>query len=162
MVPHHGSEGHAVTRVLRPQFSRLQGEHGEQGEQGLQGVQGLQGEQGIQGIPGTKGDKGDQGVQGPQGDPGSQGPAGPSGLSGYEIVTDGGDFGLAVAICPIGKVVVGGGFNFSLQAADYPLPEITNIQSSPSDSGNAWVVLASNPGTPVVRTIAYAICVTGP
>ncbi|MGH7572243.1 MAG: hypothetical protein ACREMK_10410 [Gemmatimonadota bacterium] len=59
-------------------------------------------------ITGPQGPQGPQGLQGPPGPQGPQGPAGPAGISGYEQVSETGT-GMAIAVCPVGKKVLGGG-----------------------------------------------------
>lgn len=75
------------------------------------------GSPGPRGLEGAAGPRGLQGVAGPQGvkgDPGPRGPAG--GVSGYQIVTGPvstvGSYSAtsSEAVCPVGKVVVGGGY----------------------------------------------------
>ena len=57
-----------------------------------------------------EGPQGDQGDPGQQGDPGVQGPPGPAGVSGYQVVQSPASQGVAIAECPLGKKVLGGGF----------------------------------------------------
>lgn len=91
------------------------------------------GPQGLPGPQGTPGPKGDPGIQGPQGipgptgvpgQPGPQGAQGTSGISGYEIVEANSLFNntertkIASALCPAGKVVLGGGAEIFPSTAD--------------------------------------------
>ncbi len=91
--PVPGAEGSAW------QLFAQDGSEGPQGDQGVAGPQGPQGAQGIQGVTGATGPQGPQGLAGA--------------LSGYEIVwtivykDDYVD--QAIASCPAGKRVVGGG-----------------------------------------------------
>jgi hypothetical protein len=130
------------------------GDKGDQGLQGLQGIQGLKGDkgdqglQGLQGIQGLKGDKGDQGLQGLQGIQGPKGDTGPQGapgVSGYQRVS------YSVSPCPFssrctrsiscpsGKVVLGGGADFS--GYDVLPPDM--VRSFPASS-STWVVEVEN------------------
>lgn len=92
-------------------------------------------------------------LSGPRGRDGSQGPAGAAGaagapgLAGVEIIaasesTPG--IGYASAVCPAGKIVVGGGG----QSVGSFL-----TSSQPNATGNAWTVRATG-------AMAYAICST--
>jgi len=130
---------------------------------------------GPQGPPGPKGDQGDPGPQGPpgpkgdQGDPGPEGPQGPSGFTGYEIVQE--DFSVAsggflrdTALCPVGKVVLGGGAAVTgAGTADFN----TVIQeSSPGTIGGGaqslWLVAIQNNDTVSHNIRIYAICASSP
>ncbi|MGH7563339.1 MAG: hypothetical protein ACREK5_02820 [Gemmatimonadota bacterium] len=100
-------------------------------------------------VTGPQGPQGDTGPQGPQGPQGLQGPQGDPGVSGYQRVTDTGT-GQALAVCPTGKRVLGGGHTPVLVFASFP-----TIDSS---TGNdAWQVVAQD-GTQAVS--AVAICAT--
>ncbi len=106
-----------------------------------------------QGPKGDKGDKGDPGAPGAPGEPGQQGQQGeqgPPGLSGRVVVTAAYNTSsnAAIAACPQGKVVLGGGFNG---------PGVTF--SGPSEGlgvtdYSGWIVLGDPSDT------AYAICAT--
>jgi hypothetical protein len=114
------------------------------------------GPQGLQGLPGPKGDTGPAGPigpQGPGGPTGSTGPVGPAGPPGSTTPTIqevssfttvfGGSSADAVAHCPAGSVVTGGGFSIDpgllvrvSSAADF------NDDSSFNPHG--WHVLVDN------------------
>jgi hypothetical protein len=85
----------------------------KQARAALRGTRGPSGVPGAVGAPGAVGPSGAAGLQGPKGDKGDTGPAG--GLDGYEWATSQNtylsvqDSGL-VAQCPIGKKVLGGGW----------------------------------------------------
>lgn len=86
-------------------------------------VQGLAAED-LKGAPGATGPRGPKGDTGDPGATGSQGPAGPSGgLAGFEIFTYTATFSSTTgtsgtpAICPDGKVVLGGGYRLSSAGA---------------------------------------------
>ena len=82
------------------------------------GAQGPAGPQGPPGPGGPAGPHGPAGPQGPSGDPGPQGPAGPAGppgVSGMGVVSaetafDSGSSKTVTATCPIGKRIVGAGY----------------------------------------------------
>ena len=68
---------------------------------------------GADGADGEKGETGDQGLKGDTGDPG------PAGVSGYEVITDdfvmtlNVEYGTSTVDCPVGKVPIGGGYDYS-------------------------------------------------
>lgn len=102
--------------LLASDFAAGQLKPGSQGPHGPAGPQGPTGRQGLNGPPGNPGPKGDPGPPGPPGARGVPGGPGPAGLSGYEQVTVDAHsnvavdiFTEAIATCPTGKVVVGGG-----------------------------------------------------
>lgn len=125
---------------------------GPQGPIGLTGTTGPQGIQGIQGLQGYKGDQGDTGPTGPQGPTGQAGANGLNGVSGWErIQGDVSNNGTAIANCPIGKKVIGGGYN---------TPDHNNISPSsnwPIDD-DTWMVTIKDVGNTSLQ--AYAICIT--
>jgi hypothetical protein len=134
------------------------GPAGPQGEQGIQGVPGPQGIQGIQGVQGATGPTGPQGVPGPIGPQGIQGVQGiPGGVAGYEVVIANvnqtlqkGRIGGAEAVCPAGKVAIGGGFqtnnvNFALMSS-FP-------------QSDRWSVVARNGGNNTQTGIIGAVAV---
>jgi hypothetical protein len=121
----------------------------EWNQKGAKGDIGPEGPKGDPGPPGPKGDQGIQGEQGPKGDTGEQGP--PGRIEGYEIVRADTDSFTAVASCPEGKKVLGGGGSTFLEGQ----LEI----SVPAADGTAWVVEKSVPEPPVAKgTGAWAIC----
>jgi hypothetical protein len=102
-----------------------------------------------------------RGPQGPQGINGNAGPAGPAGVAGaagtfasanVQVVNSGqvginpGSGGQAVANCPAGTKLIGGGM---ITGAAY-------IASAPA--GNGWLAGAYNTSSSVSNIIAYAIC----
>jgi hypothetical protein len=119
----------------------------EWNQKGAKGDIGPQGPKGDTGPPGPKGDQGVQGEQGPKGDTGAQGP--PGEVSGYEIVEENSDGIVAIAQCPPGKKVVGGGANASGQRM---------LKSShPTDDGESWVAIVDV--SPLEGSVqAWAIC----
>lgn len=110
-----------------------QGEVGPMGPKGDTGAAGSPGETGATGATGAKGDTGATGATGPQGPQGAtgatgaqgpqglMGPLGPAGVSGYQIVSTGllnvtlaADAAATMSVtCPVGKRVVGGGYDTS-------------------------------------------------
>jgi hypothetical protein len=146
-----------------------QGPKGSQGNPGPQGPAGPAGPQGPagQGPNGAQGDPGPQGPPGPKGDPGAAGPkgdtgpAGPAGASGYEVVkattqTLNSTEGSAVATCPAGKKVLGGGgWTEQIQGAGQPLLNVSAPVQETSWNVQVW---SAKPGNWV--TVVYAICAT--
>lgn len=92
-----------------------QGAAGSTGPQGTTGLTGATGPQGATGPVGQQGLVGPAGATGPQGPQGATGAQGPSGVLGLETVTRtfpllaGATIG-AYAICPSGKLAIGGGW----------------------------------------------------
>ncbi len=132
----------------------------QQGLPGPVGADGAQGPAGPQGNPGVDGNDGAQGPAGPQGDPGVNGNDGAPGLSGLVTVsvtenrTNSGAQA-AIANCPAGKQVIGGGGYVS------PINGPLALQVS-RPFGNGW---EANAHTTVVQNFswsvtAYAICAT--
>lgn len=149
-----------------------QGDPGVAGDKGPMGDQGLQGDKGLKGDPGDKGQTGDQGPagdKGPVGDKGPQGDPGPTGggLAGYERIQeisarDSTSPRVAIARCPLGKHVTGGGYAVSVTPLDED--RIAVSMNRPfSDSGDdIWIVRAVESGdiTSDWSLLAYAICAT--
>jgi len=138
-----------------------QGPAGEQGPRGLQGVagpQGAQGPKGDTGAVGSQGVKGDIGAVGPQGPQGPQGPAGFSGIEYIrsEVQVGPGIFATYSAICPNGKVVLGGGASVNQR------PQLIKLQASiPSQDSSGrlgWTASFTNISTDTVRVSVYAVC----
>ena len=100
-----------------------------------------EGPQGEPGIPGPQGVPGSPGATGQQGERGPQGPSGPSGVSGYEVVQRTvrigggayGNYGL-FAECPPGKVVTGGGIEYSIPWER----SLQLVASHPRPDGRGW------------------------
>jgi hypothetical protein len=134
----------------------LDGAPGPQGPKGDTGDNGEKGETGPQGPQGLQGPKGDTGDTGPQGPPG---PPGASGGSGRQVVWNVGTVEPLVAktvfaVCPEGKVPVGGGVNtFGPITGDG-----TVTDSYPTADG--WAARVFNPGSDLVVFMdVAAICV---
>ncbi len=93
-------------------------------------------------ITGPPGPQGIQGIQGPQGT------QGPPGISGYVQVSETAT-GLATAVCPAGKKVLGGGHTPVLVFASFPGVD--------SMGNHTWSVVAQDSNDAVT---AIAICAT--
>ena len=149
----------------------LQGEPGQAGADGKPGADGAPGAEGLQGPAGADGPPGPAGSQGPRGADGAPGPQGPagSGVSGREVVISAGNGvggpdhtrNVAIAVCPAGKRVLGGGFRTDnllfRPATSYP-----DVSAFGQDAGqDRWVVFGlANDGQlmPTGSFTAYAIC----
>lgn len=112
------------------------------------------------GIPGPQGPKGDPGPQGPQG---AKGDPGQSGFTQTQLVLSGevtapvGGSAVALATCPAGWLVVGGGFNVGSYTA--PVPPF--VSGSRPEGVDAWLVGMWNTAPGAVgnaKVSAYAIC----
>jgi hypothetical protein len=151
----------------------LQGEKGDPGAQGIQGPAGEKGDTGDQGIQGTAGPKGDTGLQGPKGDTGATGAAGPAGATGLaglewvSVTNQKGTFDsftTVYAACPSGKVVVAGGYDYSIGASS-TVGRVQVLRSHPDVNPNAgglptvWKVYAERDSTLSAWSVtAYALC----
>ncbi len=143
------------------------GAPGDPGPAGAPGEPGPVGPQGDPGPAGAPGPAGEPGPVGPAGAPGEPGLAGAPGISGWEQITSTavslptGGTKAAVARCPAGKQVFGGGFTS-------PGPGSTVVESRPvsgpvaGDTRTApgWLVWARNPSGPDSTLSAYALCAT--
>jgi hypothetical protein len=109
-------------------------------------------------VLGPKGDTGATGATGPQGPQGAKGD--PGGVAGYVIASsvvslDPGFEDTGTAVCPTGKVAVGGG----VKAADPRF--LFMLESYPSADGSGWSGTAgefSDVGASTTFTV-YAVCV---
>jgi hypothetical protein len=151
----------------------IEGPAGSAGAAGPTGVTGPQGDRGPAGPAGAPGEAGPPGPPGPSGGTGDTGPAGPSGepgppgISGWEQVVSSavmlptGGTKSAVARCPAGKQVFGGGFTSpgagSTVAESHPVfgPVAGDSRNTPG-----WIVWARNPSGPDSTLTAYALCAT--
>lgn len=141
-----------------------QGEQGPQGEigpTGDQGDTGPQGETGPMGPAGPKGDKGDTGATG------ATGPVGPAGLTGLEwvsVTSSKGDydfFTTVTASCPAGKIVITGGYDYSIDTGRVQVfKSHPDINLKGSSMPTAWVVYAERETLQFVpwEVTAYALC----
>jgi hypothetical protein len=136
-------------------------------------------------VQGPRGDKGDQGLQGSQGVQGPEGPAGAPGVLGYEVVYESRilDFTndkTAIANCPAGKKVIGGGYKSGLPVhapspssgsggirvettgwPDFTAGGLNPYVSGPFinfDGSSGFAVSAYNGGFQSYYLNAYAIC----
>lgn len=141
-----------------------QGPAGPTGPQGPAGPPGAAGPAGPEGPGGPVGPAGPAGATGPAGAAGPPGPTGPAGASGWEqvssapVVVNAGASRGALARCPAGKVVVGGGF--ASPGAGTVVVESRPVPPTLSDprSGWGWTVWARNPTGPDSILTAYALC----
>lgn len=116
----------------------------------------------CKGPEGSDGPTGPTGPQGETGAAGAPGPVGPAGLSGVEVVSTtltpiaAGNIVSSQAVCPAGKVAIGGGFRSGnatnllnlYAAASYPDPNIHQW----------WHVSIYNPTGATASATLYAIC----
>ena len=139
------------------------GLNGLNGSIGPAGPVGPKGDPGAQGLPGSKGDKGDPGILGPTGPAGPTGvagpigplgPSGPQGAAGpagknatFTIARVSNSTPLNTeetktisAICPVGKTLMGGGYE--VNSAKVKNPNIVVEDNFPSADGT-WTVKAS-------------------
>ena len=143
---------------------------GPAGPKGATGAIGATGGIGPQGPTGRTGATGQQGPQGAQGPQGPQGPSGPVGISNYQVITGTTTFGTqrgatsqqyAIARCPYGTHLIGGG-------ADSSSDETDLTTSGPLESGGViydqwyarFVVTSLNAQGDSVTIHAYAYCAT--
>jgi len=140
---------------------------GPAGPQGEPGSPGPKGDTGPAGPQGPAGPAGATGATGPAGPQGPQGPAGSGALVATRIVRDSvdvapGRFARAIATCPTGSTLLGGGFQFSFFDRAY-----TKIVGSEplffagSSLPNAWGAEAFNEDVSsgaIRRVYAYALC----
>jgi hypothetical protein len=135
----------------------IQGPPGPKGEDGLPGPQGPAGEPGVPGVQGPKGDAGAAGEPGPAGEPGAPGL---NGVSGWEIVYSDAAYGsadqTAVATCPAGKKVIGGGPFSEVASGTFTI----NIYRSYPSAENEWTVSGYRANSTTWKLTAYAVCVT--
>ena len=112
----------------------------------------------------NQGPQGPAGPAGPQGPVGPQGPAG-SGLAGYEVVVEnftnlpqGQDLGMG-ATCPAGKIVIGGGYEVTVDATHQIMASKPyNVGGEPLPS--RWGISLKTVGG--LGLMVFAICVTAP
>jgi collagen triple helix repeat protein len=134
-------------------------QRGQTGPQGPAGPPGPVGPVGPQGLQGPAGPQGERGPAGPMGPAGPPGPRGENGVSGYQVVVTSDSF-QAMAVCPSGKVVIGGGGRTSDfgQALAGSHPAFFNT-SGPEP--NAWeATLSTTIVSPPNTVTAWAICAT--
>jgi hypothetical protein len=143
------------------------GATGPQGDPGPAGPQGDPGPAGPQGDPGPAGPQGDPGPAGPQGDVGPAGAPGAAGVSGWEYVVSAAvslptaGTKSAVARCPAGKQVFGGGFTSpGAGAAVVESHPVFGPVAGDSRSTPGWIVWARNPSGPDSTLTANALCAT--
>lgn len=141
-----------------------QGEQGPAGNVGPQGETGAQGNAGSQGIQGPAGSKGDTGLQGPAGAAGPIGPAGLAGLEWVSVTSSRGDydfFTTVTASCPSGKIVIAGGYDYSIGSGRVQVfKSHPDINLKGSSMPTAWVVYAERETLQFTSwtVTAYALC----
>jgi hypothetical protein len=120
-------------------------------------IKSLRGQRGPAGQTGATGPAGATGASGPQG------PSGPAGTAGIAQVTSvlstpttipGNSVDTAVATCPAGSTVVGGGFVVSNTA----VRAVTAYRDSPT----TYTVMGANTSASSNTITAQAICASGP
>jgi len=144
------------------------GAPGAAGPAGADGATGSAGPEGPSGGPaGPEGPTGSQGPEGPEGPAGAgaegpqgpQGPQGPPGVSGYQRVSgtasdnDTATPKTVSALCPVGKVVVGGGY-----AATQSQFGSTVVLVNQPASDTEWTVTMESVNAFSLQ--AFAVCVT--
>lgn len=99
------------------------------------------------GEPGPQGETGPPGPAGPQGE---TGPQGSPGLSGHQVVSGSSGTYYSQAVCPAGKLVLGGGaYTTGSAAVEASHPQTNN------GNWSSWVVYNANSSGTVT---AYAVC----
>ena len=147
------------------------GPAGPAGPLGDTGPAGAVGDAGPAGPAGPAGATGDPGAVGPQGEPGGAGNPGPAGAPGTPGVSEWeqvvsaavslptGGMKSAVARCPAGKQVFGGGFaSAGAGAAMAESRPVFGPVTGDSRSTPGWIVWARNPSGPDTTLTAYALC----
>ena len=148
-----------------------QGPIGATGADGAAGPQGLQGEQGATGNQGPQGLAGATGAVGPAGPTGATGAAGPqgvAGLSGLQYIAGTPatllklTTGTAIAMCPSGRSVIGGGSTTGVPAGSNANPAYMQVFNSVNSGSTSWSVSGTNAesggGNRSLTLTAYAIC----
>lgn len=131
----------------------------QQGPEGPQGPAG--GPEGPQGPEGPEGPAGPQGEQGIQGEPGVDGIDGVSGwvqANNLDVPASPNSFAQAVASCPAGKKVLGGGFHGSAVVDETGTQRLEILHSRPTSGGTGWEVSGFNPHDIPLTIGAYALC----
>jgi hypothetical protein len=113
--------------------------------------------------------QGPVGPVGATGAPGVQGPPGPAGLAGYQIVTSSTNIpdidipGLQgkefYAVCPTGKIAIGGGHFTTGGEVRHSGPTVPGLNSTGYAYGQAWYVKIYNSSIFTNSAWAYAVCV---
>lgn len=119
----------------------------------LKGQRGPQGIPGAQGLPGTPGSQGIQGAPGANGVNGGFDPAKVSYVYGAEVEVLAGEDGQAIASCPAGAKVTGGGMFFAELDDSY-----TIVDNGPLSNGSGWSVIVANGSADSSYIAAYAVC----
>lgn len=136
------------------------GATGPVGDKGATGDKGVQGDAGgPTGATGAQGVQGIQGVQGTQGATGLQGPTGVDGIVGHFVVVVLDETHLSRrtvdALCPTGKIVLGGGYSF---VGDNEAVEAIIVTANvPITDGSGWRIVVRGPSG-AWGIYAYAVC----
>jgi hypothetical protein len=124
--------------------------HGARGVRGPQGVKGPQGAQGAQGAPGAKGDTG------------AAGPSGPVDNLTYvdeTVAVASGTSASAIAACPAGMVVTGGGeFTDQFDTTGLNVTDSDWAPSTLNGPPTRWFATLHNGGANLLNFTATAIC----
>jgi hypothetical protein len=124
-------------------------------------------QRGPTGPMGSPGPKGDDGAPGPTGAPGADGAPGTSGVSGYERVNA--DFMMALGVesgtssvdCPVGKVPIGGGYDFSDLFTKNIAPKYEDFMGASYPTATGWSVKWYHGiDNLAINFSVYAICET--
>jgi hypothetical protein len=113
----------------------------------------------LKDLRGRAGSSGAPGALGAAGAAGATGATGPAGISGYTQVQSAttnnpsGDQDVAIANCPAGESVLGGGAFGSAVATGQSI-----TTSEPANSDTGWLVAMSNSSASNEHFTAYAIC----
>jgi hypothetical protein len=140
------------------------GPTGAMGPAGPQGPTGAMGTAGPVGATGATGPAGPAGPPGPKGDPGG---AGGSPFAGFQVVTvneTGTGVLRAIATCPNGKVLIGGGVVAAKQLGNsFPADSDARIfQSEGEFTGQSWFGMASDPTSATFTVTTQAMCINAP
>jgi hypothetical protein len=130
---------------------------GAKGARGLQGPAGPQGSQGPQGAQGAQGAQGLQGLQGAKGDTGPPGPVSLIYVASNTTPLPAGTIGYALAWCPAGMVVTGGGA-FTDSSDPGVSVHSSFIATSDGTNPDQWVVAMNNASATDTTFDAEAMC----
>lgn len=120
-----------------------------------------EGPAGADGAQGLKGDTGDQGLKGDTGD------QGPPGVYGYEVVSQAFSMTLAVEYgtssvdCPVGKVPIGGGYDYSDLFTKNVATKEKNFMGASYPTETGWAVKWYHGiDNLAINFTVYAVCAT--
>jgi hypothetical protein len=137
----------------------------QEGPKGDPGPPGPKGDPCLSSDPACVGPQGEPGAPGEPGDPGDPGLPGPPGVSGYEVVTtrapsNGSASMAASALCPEGKVAIGGGATAQTDGTSRVFLYATGPAGEEDAPPNGWSAGAQDvDGNSAFYTLyVYAIC----